>query len=334
MADDVIYSNAPSGVPKGTRIATDDVGGAHIQRVKLDIGADGVSVPVTDLATEAKQDDLIAEIQSGVQLQDELGVAYGVKHVDNKPRVSSMPYLYDIAEGNVPDHYKFRNFGERLAVAVVATGVDVWGGVANVIPRPVAAGEQLVAVSTSALDDSGNTGVNTIHIHYLDPAGDQQETTVIMDGLNPVNLTPALVRFVNKVHVESAGTGGVAAGDITIYKSGAPATVYARITAGGNKDLSTQKMVPADYTFYLTQWSASATASKPIALRLRMTQEDGVLIPGIFLTQDSCFLQDGVYRKDFDIPIKIPELTVIKISGYATQAGANVSASWGGWMEV
>mgnify|MGYP007044033092 CR=1 FL=1 len=39
-----------------------------------------------------------------VNLFDESGVPYGVKHIANKPRVSSMPYTYDIAEENVPNH--------------------------------------------------------------------------------------------------------------------------------------------------------------------------------------------------------------------------------------
>ena len=55
MSDNVTYSNKPSGVPAGTEIATDDVGDAQYQRVKLDIGGDGVSSPVTDIATSAKQ---------------------------------------------------------------------------------------------------------------------------------------------------------------------------------------------------------------------------------------------------------------------------------------
>lgn len=40
----------------GATVATDDVSGVQYQRVKLDIGGDGVSTPVTDLATSAKQD--------------------------------------------------------------------------------------------------------------------------------------------------------------------------------------------------------------------------------------------------------------------------------------
>lgn len=40
----------------GKTVATDDVAGVQFQKVKLDIGGDGASTPVTDLATSAKQD--------------------------------------------------------------------------------------------------------------------------------------------------------------------------------------------------------------------------------------------------------------------------------------
>ena len=47
MADDVtITSGANSTPPAGTVIATDDVGSKHYQRVKLDLGGDGVSIPI------------------------------------------------------------------------------------------------------------------------------------------------------------------------------------------------------------------------------------------------------------------------------------------------
>ena len=98
-----------------------------------------------------------------------------IQAIDRKVRVSSMPYLYDIAEGNVPDHDYFRGFGERIAVAVVATGVDIWRGVANAIPIPAAAGEQLEVISTSGNDDGApvGSGVRTVEVHYLDAAGDE-----------------------------------------------------------------------------------------------------------------------------------------------------------------
>ena len=53
-----------------------------------------------------------------VRLLDENKVAYGWKHIGNKPRVSSMPYYADIAEGNVPDHTAIRRFGHNPDVGV------------------------------------------------------------------------------------------------------------------------------------------------------------------------------------------------------------------------
>ena len=62
---------------------------------------------------------------ASTKLKDENGVAYGVKHIKNKPRVSSMPYLYDIAEGNVADHTRFSKIG--FAPSMTANvNTDVW----------------------------------------------------------------------------------------------------------------------------------------------------------------------------------------------------------------
>ena len=269
-------------------------------------------------------------------LVDNYGVPFGLKLINGKPRVSSMPYLFDVAEGNVPDHAGFFCTGERSAVAAVATGVDIWRGTANVIPIPVDAGEQLEVISTSLADDGAppGTGIRTVHIDYLDAAGVEQEEEVILNGTAAVALNETNVRFVNGFHAQTVGAGGVAAGDITLYLQGSPLVVYSRITTGSNQDLSSQKMIPAGHTFYMTQWVAAATASKPIALRMRMTQMHNVLMPGVFIVHNVAWLQDGAMVHDFNVPIKIPPLTIIKVTGYATQAGANVSASYSGWIET
>lgn len=53
MADNVQFQAATPATPPATLlVATDDVGGAHYQRVKLDVGGDGVSTPVTSVASE------------------------------------------------------------------------------------------------------------------------------------------------------------------------------------------------------------------------------------------------------------------------------------------
>ena len=60
MTDNVtITQGANSTPPNGTVIATDDVSGVQYQVVKLDQGANGLSSPVTDIATDGKLDDVI-----------------------------------------------------------------------------------------------------------------------------------------------------------------------------------------------------------------------------------------------------------------------------------
>jgi len=87
----------------------------------------------------------------GVSLVDESGVLYGVKHISNKPRVSSMPYLYDIAEGNVTGHSVWSNIG--FTPTMTTTESDVWSK-AGAYVFPTAA-QQMEAVSGDNTEDIG-----------------------------------------------------------------------------------------------------------------------------------------------------------------------------------
>jgi len=49
MADDVTFQSAtPATPPAGTIVATDDVGGSQYQKVKIDVGGDGASAPLSN----------------------------------------------------------------------------------------------------------------------------------------------------------------------------------------------------------------------------------------------------------------------------------------------
>lgn len=90
-------------------------------------------------------------------LADENGIAYGVKQVNGKPRVSSMPYLYDIAEGNIEGHTPYAKLGYNDDVG--ATEEDVWtqGGT---YPWIAAGGIALEVVSASTNDTIDGSGVS------------------------------------------------------------------------------------------------------------------------------------------------------------------------------
>lgn len=82
---------------------------------------------------------------------DESGVQYGIKHVQNKPRISSMPYLYDIAEGDVPGHRAWSKIG--YTPVMNTTENDLWS-LAGVINFPTTA-MGMEVVSSNNADDIG-----------------------------------------------------------------------------------------------------------------------------------------------------------------------------------
>lgn len=99
-----------------------------------------------------------------VQFIDENGSPYGIKQINNKPIFSSMPYLYDIVEGNITNHTPFSKLGYTPSIG---TGVntDIWG-YAHTQPVylfPTVA-QQMEILSTNNTDDIGTsikTGTST-----------------------------------------------------------------------------------------------------------------------------------------------------------------------------
>jgi hypothetical protein len=191
----------------------------------------------------------------------------------------------------------------------------------------------MTLVSTQAADAAAGTGVQSVDIHYIDANGDMQVENRSLSGLTPVNTVATNIRFVNEIHAAAVGSGGVAAGNITLYKLSTPATIYNMIAAGGNMSLVTSRMVPASKTFYLSSWNATANvAAKPVTIRIRATQHGGTLIDGVFIFIDSAALELASYSYKFPVPVKIPALAIIKVSAWTSGAGASVSAGFGGYL--
>jgi len=89
-------------------------------------------------------------ISGAVQFVDQNGVPYGVKHVGNKPRVSAMPYLFDIAERNIPDHEAIRLIGYNGDVDATTECLRTAGG-----PYVPPAAELQMEVYSSSASDAG-----------------------------------------------------------------------------------------------------------------------------------------------------------------------------------
>lgn len=263
----------------------------------------------------------------------ETGVWTNLRGADGALQV--MPYTTGIALGHITGHTVFRGFGQRINLSTVVTGDDIWEGTATTCPMPAQpTGDLMTVVSTSAQDGVGGTGIQTLDIHYIDPAGNTQSVVVVMNGVTPVD-TGILMRFVQSIHAETVGTGGTAVGTISIYKTGAVTTIFNVLTPGGNQSLNSARMVPLGKTFYMTNLSVSGSSNKAISIKLRATStfENALTTGYFFLFKDVTFLQNSTREKTFKVELEFPSLCIIKATAYSSQAGGDATFNYDGWIE-
>ena len=147
---------------------------------------------------------------TSVKLKDENGAAYGVKHVQNKPRVSSMPYLYDIAEGNVTGHSMWSKIGYNPTVA--GTEEDLWSA-GGLYVFPTTSDGQMEVVSSLA-------------------TADVDKGTILFNATCDVNGTTTTL--LDATYDFTAGAGRADIGDILIVEKSGTVPEWARITGVAN----------------------------------------------------------------------------------------------------
>jgi hypothetical protein len=117
MADNLTTTTTVATVPSGSVIATDDVGGVHYQKVKLDIGGDGAAsilsstnpLPVTPYPVTAgglsvfnanTGDTYTALTNTAQAVKASAGQVYGWS-IFNPAAATSYVLLYDVAAAGV-----------------------------------------------------------------------------------------------------------------------------------------------------------------------------------------------------------------------------------------
>jgi hypothetical protein len=190
----------------------------------------------------------------------------------------------------------------------------------------------MTVVSSSAADASAGTGVRQIDIHYVDADGNEQSETVTMNGTTSVNTVATDMRWVQCDHARAAGSGGVAAGDITISNGG---TTYAVIKAGNTRCSSSARMVPSGKKLLVKEIVWGVTSGTNAAAKFYMggnSQNGDILTYPLFIPHIEVILQETSLQVKLDIPMVYPALTVVKIKA-TTDKAATVAASWRGWYE-
>ena len=333
------------------------------------------------------------------------------KNTNGKPRVSAMPYLYDIAEGNVPNHTPW----SKLDVCP-ATGAgpefDLWGGT-GAISYPASA-MQLEVVSSSGNDigsinfsgtstggsttsltdtgkdftagtpvvigdvvlldttlceygyvtgvtantltvaggfsgggtgsgvayrivdiSAGGTGAQVVRIIGLNASLVEQCEFVVMNGVAEVPTASSTIYRVNAFIVTVVGSGGVAAGNISLrHLTNTP--VYSYITLGFTRSRNIAYTIPAGKAVYVIQidfsYGYSTNQTHYARLYTRAKQEPNGFISRVFYPYTDVVLSNSGIFVPLLTPTRLASGVDIKVSGTSTFSGA-ATVVLRGWIE-
>jgi hypothetical protein len=276
--------------------------------------------------------------KNGNRLRDEDNIAYGVARVGNKPRVSSSPYLYDIAEGNVTGHVGWSKTGFNGDVDNAEEDMWPYGGL-YVFP---AAATKMDLVSSSANDDGApvNTGALTVTIYGLAANYTELSETLTMNGTTPVTTANTYFR-INNMRVASVGTNGSPVGNLTLSETGGTTYRYAYIRAGFHRQRQFIYTVPFGKTLYISSMTVSGvnTASGHwcrFTLRANYDEKsDIILATNHFMYFAEYQVVDQSFLRTFCLPMKFPATTTIRMNVVSDASGANeiCSCEARGWLE-
>jgi hypothetical protein len=249
-------------------------------------------------------------------------------------------YDNEVARGNVAGAEVWSGFGEAV---ITASNEDVWGGYAasTIQPEPVGgSGYTPTLKCADGNDTSDGTGARSIEMHWVDANDGLEYAETIATNGSSVTAQASTVDFINDLHVITAGSGGVAAGNIDVLNV---STVMNRILAAGNQQMSTMKKVPAGKRLLIRGWHCEGTAAvgaeKECSVRIRASVHHAIgggqtLTPGVYHFKDTGRVKDSPMPfKLFKPPLVIPPLGVVKTSGWAT-GGITINSGWRGILET
>jgi len=240
-------------------------------------------------------------------------------------------YENEIARGNVRNAYPVTSYG-KLTTAGAATMAlirDFDGTVLN-----VPAGVSLNIVSTSANDTAAGSGVRTVVLEYLNGDLELSFEVITLNGLTPVATIADDIRWVEGLHGATFGSGGKAAGNISVTNDG---TTYGRISTGQRTMHSSFYRVPAGKQLYITALyagSSSGTAASSTLIELATTQINGLdqQETGLFYTGAGIALQDSSTTLSLNMPLPVSAGNIVGFVA-TTNKGATMTAGFTGWVE-
>ena len=259
----------------------------------------------------------------GIQFVDTDSKKYGIKHANNKPRVLSTPFEYDIVKGNLSGKLALRKFGHNTEVA--ATLEDIWDG--SGVYSYLTSAEIVYITSDDDTDDQ------TYEVQGLDANWDYQIKEVVCSGFSPVAVGGTWIRVFRIKNIgitDNAGNIYISTGPVDSDSDGVPDSgLLAQITATYNQTLMALWTVPAGYTAYLTSFYASTSSAKVTEVHLYVKPYGKV-----FQIKKLATINQGTTKFSYDFPLIITEKSDITIKALADAGGGDISAGFDLWYEA
>lgn len=221
-------------------------------------------------------------------------------------------YGFDVASGRHLDISHVHKFGAVPAMSQNQTGT-IWD--VDDTPYPWSAWATAGSVSVPAVA-AGDNGVSLI-IEGLDANYMPQTETLTLSDTGAVPSTKSFIRLF-RAYTAAPNTGAV-----TITKSG---NTVAKIQAGKAQTLMSIYTIPANYTGYLLQGSASCQAGADATgnMYVRYFGQTSFRVGHSFEFSGA----GGQYLYKFPVPIKIPAKSDIDIQATVRSNNARITAAF------
>lgn len=236
------------------------------------------------------------------------------------------PFNLQVARGQIGYHYPQFKFGFNPDVDNSLETVWAEGGLYGYLSAA-----SVLKVSSSSLDDSATgTGARRVQLFGLDANYDEISEVVQLAGQTAINTSNSFLR-INRMIVETAGTGGQNAGVIYAgtgsVSSGVPANKFATIAVGDNQTLMAIWTVPSGHTAYLNQTDITVATAQ----NNKFCTAQVVVRPsgGVFQVKDKFVIASGSHHQDYQYPLKFAEKTDIEVRAIGDSSGADIAISAG-----
>lgn len=227
-----------------------------------------------------------------------------------------------------------------------ATGTPEWGYITAFTATQLtfagglsSGGSCATARPYTVVDKSASTGAQVIIFKYLTILGAQKTEIVVTNGGTEVATVNTDCYRCNSFRVIAVGSNLTPVGNLSLRATG-NTPVYSYITAGFTRARNSAYTVPAGYNLYITSLMLSyATAGGQnkeygrLITRANIEPDTKLNTGDIFYPFTEVMTQNVAITKHIETPTKLPPMTDLKVSVYASAAGF-ANSMLRGWLET